>query len=367
MSQIKVAIVGCGKIADAHVDQARATGLAEVVAVCDTEPLMAKQISERMSVSQAFSDIKEMIRVATPDVVHLATPPDSHVALAKICFDAGVHVVVEKPFANTSAQAQEIFQAAKAANKLVTVNHMYCFEDPYLAFKNRFDKGELGDLIHCQATFGYDLAGDYGVAVLTDENHWVHRLPGKLFHNVLDHIFCKWSPFLESDDFEVQANAFRMRKPVNRPVIDALPDELRFMIRAGNQTFGGHISAHARPVPHTMQVYATKDSMNLDFGCRTATSLNRQKFPGSIGRVVPAAFQAGEFFKQFLHNAKAFKNYEYHYFQGMRRLLSQFYQSTQGHAQAPLAEKEVMRTCRLIDSLVIAIDQSMQSKNGASA
>jgi predicted dehydrogenase len=358
MSKLKVTIVGCGKIADAHVDQIRATGVAEVVAVCDSELLMAKQLADRFGIAQTFSDIHAMLDQCRPDVVHIATPPDSHVALSKICVDKGAHIFVEKPFANTAKDAQTIYADAKAANRLVSVNHMYCFEDPFIALKEQFDAGKLGSIVHCDAAFGYDLAGDYGVAVLTDENHWVHRLPGKLFHNVLDHIFCKWSPFIDNSPLEVQATAFRQRAAVGRPIIDALPDELRFTVKAGLQTFSGHISAHARPVPHTMRVYGSKNSVSLDFACRTAVPIGRQQYPGSIGRVFPALAQAKDFFGAFTKNANAFRRNDYHFFMGMRRLLSSFYASIQQQTALPLSQEQVLKTCQLIDALVVAIDQN---------
>ena len=46
--RLKVAIVGCGKIADAHVDEIRKIPMAELVAVCDTEPIMAEQLAVRI-------------------------------------------------------------------------------------------------------------------------------------------------------------------------------------------------------------------------------------------------------------------------------------------------------------------------------
>jgi predicted dehydrogenase len=366
MSKLKVAIVGCGKIADAHVDQVRATGLAEVVAVCDSEILMAKQLADRYSIGSIFTDINLMIDQCQPDVIHLATPPDSHVPLAKLCLAKGIHLFIEKPFANTADEAHQIYSAAKAANRLVTVNHMYCFEDPFLDFKKQFESGAIGEIVHCDAGFGYDLKGDYGVAVLTDENHWVHRLPGKLFHNVLDHIFCKWSPFIADVPFEVQATAFRKRPAVGRPIIDALPDELRFTVKAADQTFSGHISAHARPVPHTMRVYGSKNSLSLDFACRTAVPIGRQKYPGSIGRVFPALAQSTDFFKGFTRNAMAFKNHEYHFFQGMRRLLVSFYTSINTQQTLALPEDQVMKTCKLIDALVDAINVNQNATLGGS-
>ncbi|MEY2687370.1 MAG: hypothetical protein RL375_1568, partial [Pseudomonadota bacterium] len=220
MNLLKVAIIGCGKIADGHVEQIRATGRGEVVAVCDREPLMAEQLAVRLGIPGQYTDAAKMLAETRPDVVHIATPPDSHLMLARLCFDAGCHVFMEKPFALTEAQSREIVDLATRAGKQVGVNYLYNYEVPGLALEPIIAKGELGEIVHLDTSYGYNLAGDYGLAVMTDPNHWVHRLPGKLFHNVLDHVLAKVVPFL-GDEIETQVLAFRRRDPIGSPIVDA--------------------------------------------------------------------------------------------------------------------------------------------------
>src|SRR2546427_7332170 len=74
---LKVAIVGCGKIADAHASQIQRIKGCEIVGVCDREPLMARQLHERFPVKRYFSDLTELLSDARPDVVHITTPPES--------------------------------------------------------------------------------------------------------------------------------------------------------------------------------------------------------------------------------------------------------------------------------------------------
>ena len=105
---LRIGIVGCGKIADGHVEQIRATGRGEVVAVCDREPLMAEQLAVRMNVPARYDDFARMLAEMRLDVVHIATPPAAHVALACMAMDAGCHAFVEKPFAPTAPEAERI-------------------------------------------------------------------------------------------------------------------------------------------------------------------------------------------------------------------------------------------------------------------
>ena len=86
---LRIAIVGCGKIADSHIEQVRAVGKGTVVAVCDREPLMAEQLAVRFDIPSRYTDVSRMLAEQSIDVVHVATPPDSHVALATLALKAG--------------------------------------------------------------------------------------------------------------------------------------------------------------------------------------------------------------------------------------------------------------------------------------
>src|ERR1700690_2795312 len=109
---LKVAIVGCGKIADSHVSEIRRIEGCEIVAVCDREPLMARQLCERFPIKRYFTDLTELLDEARPDVVHITTPPESHFHLAKLCLEQGTHFYVEKPFTLYADEAQRLFEIA---------------------------------------------------------------------------------------------------------------------------------------------------------------------------------------------------------------------------------------------------------------
>ena len=84
---IRVALIGCGKMADQHALQVRRITRAQIVAVCDTEPLMARQLAERLGVEHWFTDVRQMLRSTTVDAVHITTPPATHFPIAMICME----------------------------------------------------------------------------------------------------------------------------------------------------------------------------------------------------------------------------------------------------------------------------------------
>src|SRR2546429_9542153 len=95
---LKVAILGCGKIADDHAAQIQRVRNCRIVAVCDREALMAKQLYERFPIDAIYHDLGMLLKRGRPDVVHITTPPESHYEVAKKCLEHGCNVNVEKPF-----------------------------------------------------------------------------------------------------------------------------------------------------------------------------------------------------------------------------------------------------------------------------
>jgi predicted dehydrogenase len=350
---LRTGIVGCGKIADGHVEQIRALGRGEVVAVCDREALMAEQLAARMKIPARYTDMARMLGEQRLDVVHVATPPAAHVAIACAALEAGCHVFVEKPFAPSTAEARRIIDCARDNGRRVCVNYLYNFESPGLELEALMQDRALGDIVHLDTSYGYNLGGDYGLAVMADPGHWVHGLPGKLFHNVLDHVLAKVVAHL-GDECSVQVESFRRRSASGNEVVDAMPDELRFLLRSGTLTVSGLVSAHARPVAHALKVYGSLDSVELDYATRTLVRSARQTQPSAIGRLFPAWVQARRYAGNGWRNLGRFRRHEFHYFQGMRVLLGRFYDAIEGRGADPVPPEHILRVCSLIEKIVAA-------------
>jgi len=318
---------------------------------------MAGQLATRYAIAGQYSDLQAMLERERLDVLHVATPPQSHLPIGQAALEAGCHIFMEKPFALDAAQTDALLQAARRAGRRICVNYLYNFETPALELDELLARGALGEVTHLDTAYGYNLAGDYGMAALSDANHWVHALPGKLFHNVLDHVLAKLVRFI-GDDSSVQATGFRMRPPVGIARVDAMPDELRFVLRSGSTTAFGLVSAHSRPVAHTLKLYATRDTVELDYAARSLVFAARQTQPSSLGRLFPAFVQARQFARNGWRNVGRFRRYEFHYFQPMRILLNRFYDAVEMKAEDPIAHSEILRVSRLIDAIVACLKES---------
>jgi predicted dehydrogenase len=348
---LKIAIVGCGKIADAHVEVIRMIPSVELCAVCDLEPIMAEQLATRYCVQRKYRDLAKMLDVERPDVLHITTPPQSHLAIVKQAVGAGCHVFLEKPVALRHCDVEAIISANVAARRKLTVNYWPRFETVALELRRLYEAGELGDPVHVESSIGYDLAGEFGTAIRRNPEHWVHQLPGKLFQNVLDHVLNRITPFLDDEWPLIQAVAYRRDDGTDETGRGELLDELRVIIRGAHTSAYATFSANARPVGQTLRVCGTKNTAFVDFAARTVVLERQQTFPSALGRLFPSFLVAKDYFQQGLKNVNSFSHAQFHFFDGMRRLLTEFYLCIEKDTQPPIDYGELLRVSRMMERI----------------
>lgn len=358
---LKIAIVGCGKIADGHVDEVQKLGTetARIVGVCDREKLMAEQLAERFGITSIYDDFAKLLATERPDVVHITTPPESHLALARMAVEGGAHVFVEKPLTLDYASSKELVDTVERAKKKLTIGYNFYFDQPTLEIDEMMAKGQIGDVVHVESFYGYNLAGPFGQALLGDSNHWVHQLPGKLFHNVIDHPFSQIIRFLGDDDPEVHAFGHLQRDKRLGDSRDDLMDELRLVIRGRKTTAYVTFSAHIRPVAHFMRVYGTKNTLHVDYDARTLAFDPSPTLPSAIGRVVPAFTQAIRYAREGLKNTKRFAKSDFQFFAGLTELLRRFYGAIESDGPPPIPYRDILRIGKMMST---AFDQLGQHK-----
>lgn len=347
---IKVALVGCGKTADMHISGIRKLNAARIVAVCDIEPLMAEQLAARYGIANFYSDFDELLAIEKPDVVHIATPPPSHVSLAMNAIDAGCHLVVEKPLALDSCEAAQLIAHAERRARKLTIAYTYYF-DPVVRMLRRLVREKvMGEAVHLESFVGYNLNGPFGSPILSDRDHWVHKLPGKLFQNMLDHLLNKITEFLPDEKPLVQAYSWQGADRLHQLDCD-LPDELRVIVIGEKQSAYGTFSSHSRPVQHFLTFYGTKNTAHLDFENSTITLARDSVLPGVLGRLAFPFAQGWQHIREGGRNVLRFARSEYHFFEGFNYLLSEFYKGIVHDLPVPIPYHEILRVAVLVDQI----------------
>lgn len=160
MSNLKAAVIGCGDVSAVHLQAIVDLPQAWLSAVCDTD-------SARLDAAKAaygvpgFPDHVSLIETMKPDVVHIATPHNTHASIAADCLERGVNVIVEKPLAHTLEEGRRLVEAARASSAKIAV----CFQNRYNATAQAMHKlissGELGEVVGASATVMWHRNADY--------------------------------------------------------------------------------------------------------------------------------------------------------------------------------------------------------------
>jgi predicted dehydrogenase len=357
---LKIAIVGCGKIADAHASQIQKLEECEVVGVCDREPLMARQLFERFPVKNYYTDLSELLKDARPDVVHITTPAESHFEVARYCLEHGCHVYVEKPFTLYAEQAQQLIELTEQKGLKLTVGHNEQFSHVARRMRMLVQSGYLGGVpVHMECYHGYDL-GDpsYARALLGDKQHWVRRLPGKLLQNVISHGIARIAEFLTTDSPQVIAYGFvsPLLKGINESEI---VDELRVIICEAERTTAYFtFSTQMKPSLHQLRVYGPKNGLVLDADQDTLTKLRGQKFKSYAEKFVPPAIFAKQNLGNLITNVKLFLAKDFHMDSGMKNLIESFYRSIRENSPVPIPYREILVTARIMDAIFEQVNAS---------
>lgn len=364
---LKIAIVGCGKIADAHASVIQRIGGCEIVGVCDREPLMAKQLYERFPIKGHFCDLAELLRVARPDVVHITTPPESHFEIAKLCLEQGCHVYVEKPFTVNAWEAQELIELADRNGLKLTVGHNDQFTHVAQRMRTLVKSGYLGGTpVHMESHYCYDLADpSYAKALLGDKYHWVRKLPGKLLHNVISHGIARISEFLTTDSPRVIAYGFV--SPLFRQLNENdIVDELRVIISEHERTTAYFtFSTQMKPSIHEFRIYGPKNGLILDHDHEILTKLRGKNFKSYAEKFIPPISFARQHIQNLTTNLKLFLNSDFHVDTGMKYLTELFYGSIREDAPVPISYREILLTARIMDTIFDQLANSRPHYNTA--
>jgi len=350
---LRVAIIGCGKIADAHAAQICRIAGSALVAVCDREELMARQLADRFGAERYFVDLDDLLRGAMPDVVHITTPPQSHLDIARRCLEHGCHVYVEKPITINAREAQSLIEAAEDAGRRLTVGHDGQFSPAARRLRELVGGGYLGEsIVHMESYYGYDLSGDaYASAFLGDSNHWVRRLPGGLLQNVISHGIARIAEFLHGADPYVFARAFTSPTLSDRGVKDVL-DELRVMIvDEANTTAYFTFSSRMRPVVNQFRVFGSRNALVLDETQQTLVKLRGTAFKSYVERFVPPIIFAREYIANAGRNARLFMRNQFHMEAGKKNLTEAFYRSIVEKTAVPIPYSQILLTARVMDAI----------------
>ena len=232
---IRTAVIGAGVMGQQHLRALADVPHAEVVALVDPDAQARESVAKEFGVPSIYGDAASMLKEERPDYVVVSSPPLYHAEQTIAAFEAGAHVLCEKPLCMSVAEAEAMIDAAKRAGGQFTVgyHHRQCAR--YRSLKRFLKAGRLGEIYHTRVWGGQVMQYPWGrfhhkrefslggvVAATT-----IHALDSAMW--VVD----AWDPVT------VSASTFRR--------IDKMPDPpIDFEGRAADVTIEDFAHAHLR-------------------------------------------------------------------------------------------------------------------------
>jgi predicted dehydrogenase len=145
MNSLGYALVGCGRAGERHAAQAAKVG--RLVAACDVNEAAARRLARDLG-AETFTDYGAMLKAlrSKADVIAVCTPNALHCEHSIKAFEAGYHVICEKPMAISVHECGEMIKAAERANRRLFVVKQNRYNPPVAHVKQLLDSGALGQI-----------------------------------------------------------------------------------------------------------------------------------------------------------------------------------------------------------------------------
>jgi len=338
---LKVALIGCGKMGLHHAKAIEIQKNAEVVAVADPAVDLAKLETAVGRKVEVFNNAKDMLEKIKPDVVHIVTPPHTHVELAKLALEHGANVYVEKPFALTVKDANSVVSFAKEKGLKACAAHQVLFQDSGRKYREYMHL--IGKVVHVESYFSFKTVRKAGSGLMS---------PVEQLEDILPHpVYLLLSAFEDS-----QAKTSQGKYELHSFAVDPA-GEVRAIIKQGDALALLIVTLQGRPIESYLRIVGTNGSINADFVLSGVT-----KWPGPGASAIAAVLQPFSEARQKVFGTIAtilkmiFKRQKS--YSGLAELIEAFYKSITQDAPLPMSYDSIMNTVEICETIGVRLREA---------
>jgi UDP-N-acetyl-2-amino-2-deoxyglucuronate dehydrogenase len=161
VKKLNFGIIGCGRIAYKHAEAIKKNEKANLLYVCDIIEERAVDYKNKYGAERYFTDYHEMLEMPDLDVVNICTPSGMHAEMGIAAAKAGKHVIVEKPMALSSIDADALINACDENRVKLAVCFQNRFNPPVQKLRRALEEGRFGKLTHASAVVRWFRPQDY--------------------------------------------------------------------------------------------------------------------------------------------------------------------------------------------------------------
>ena len=154
MSKVKLAIIGAGNIANAHLDAYKHVADVEIYAACDINPARLAKTCDKYGIERRYTDVDTMLaELPELDAADVCVWNCNHAECSIKALNAGLHVLCEKPMAYSAKEAEEMKAAAERNGKLLMIGFVLRFSDEAKIAMDFIQKDYLGEIYYSKAQY----------------------------------------------------------------------------------------------------------------------------------------------------------------------------------------------------------------------
>ncbi len=185
---LNVAVVGLGYWGPNLIRNLHELPLIKTIVACDRVAARLERVSRRFPSVAATTQYDELLSDSTIDAVVIATPISTHYPLAAAALLAGKHVMVEKPLAASSDQAQSLIELAERLGLVLMPGHTFLYSPSVILIRSLIASGEIGDIYFVSTSrvnlgihqSDVSVAWDLGPHDFSILRHWLEETPARV-------------------------------------------------------------------------------------------------------------------------------------------------------------------------------------------
>ncbi len=313
--------------------------------MCDLSPAVAEMMAERFGVPAWFTDHRRMLAETAPDVVHVTTPPPTHVPLAIDALRAGSHVLVEKPAAPSVAELRALLDVARDAGRVVVEDQNYLFNEPMQRVLDLVEHGEFGAVTHVDAMICVDVVSAESPFADRNVPHPCLGMPGGAIADFLPHL-AYLAVALAGAPRRVRTS-WAKREPSS-----PLPsDEFRALIDGERATATLGFSGRAEAEVFSVRVYGTRMRAAVNLWEPRLVVDRRRGGPRPLTPVLNGWDEATVVRRAAFGGLRRKLAGRPGSYDGMRRLIASTYEAIRNGAPAPVTPDRMAEVAGLVAAL----------------
>lgn len=347
---MKTAVIGTGVICEQHLVGLSRVDAARLVGVCDLSPAMAEYTADRFGADSAYTDYRKMLDDAKPEVVHVLTPPPTHLRLVTDCLEAGAHVFVEKPAAPTHPELVELIAASERTGMGLVEDHNYRFNATVQQIEQLVEEGELGTVGEVEVRMVLGIRGEGGRFADRHLRHPSHDMPAGVIHEFITHLCYLGLMFLPRDTPRVFDRVSALWS--NHGGGDHFRhDDLDATVIVGKTHVRLRFSCHTGPDCFTVRVCGEQGYAETDLFQPHVRLVKPRKGGRQLSPIVNQFANGATLMNASVRNFKD-KIMQRSAYEGLHVLVERVYDAIQSGGPMPVTADDMTDTSRLVDALV---------------